>query len=60
MERLHNERGKAAFMLTDRLQKHRLIHPRNDATVPEASADTEEDMEDDIETFEVDDGTREV
>ncbi|KAJ6626668.1 hypothetical protein B0H10DRAFT_1780855 [Mycena sp. CBHHK59/15] len=64
MERLHTERGKAAFMLTERLQKHRLTHPKNDATVPESSTDaeanTEEDMEDDVETFEIDDGTGEV
>ncbi|KAF7351696.1 hypothetical protein MSAN_01602600 [Mycena sanguinolenta] len=54
MERLHNECGKAAFTLKDRLQKHWTTHRTNNATVPEASADAEEDIEDDIETFEVD------
>jgi hypothetical protein len=31
MERLHYERGRAAFTLRDRLQKHRLAHPRDSA-----------------------------
>ncbi|KAJ7354118.1 hypothetical protein DFH08DRAFT_691424 [Mycena albidolilacea] len=31
MERLHYERGRAAFTLRDRLQKHRLAHPHDGA-----------------------------
>lgn len=32
MERLHYERGRAAFTLRDRLQKHRLAHPKDQNT----------------------------
>jgi hypothetical protein len=48
MERLHYERGKAAFTLRDRLQKHRIAHP--------TSADEQDPIiaDDDIEWFETD------
>ncbi|KAJ7089594.1 hypothetical protein C8R44DRAFT_892286 [Mycena epipterygia] len=46
MERLHFERGRAAFTLRDRLQRHRLNHP---------SVETAIDEEDDgVEWFDVD------
>ncbi|KAJ7015995.1 hypothetical protein C8F04DRAFT_1283370 [Mycena alexandri] len=48
MERLHYERGKAAFTLSDRLQKHRLAHP-SDGEESELLV-----AEDDIEWFEID------
>ncbi|KAF8144269.1 hypothetical protein K438DRAFT_1632122 [Mycena galopus ATCC 62051] len=39
-EELHYERGKAAFTLRDRLQKHRLAHPHDKtASVEEAAGD---------------------
>ncbi|KAJ7350894.1 hypothetical protein DFH08DRAFT_695269 [Mycena albidolilacea] len=37
VERLHYERGRAAFTLRDRLRKHRLAHPSNQAPVIEGS-----------------------
>ncbi|KAJ7176348.1 hypothetical protein C8R43DRAFT_1084702 [Mycena crocata] len=42
MEKLHYERGKAAFTLHDRLQRHRIAHPNSDA---DAEVKDEEDME---------------
>ncbi|KAJ7189855.1 hypothetical protein GGX14DRAFT_607746 [Mycena pura] len=55
MERLHNERGKVAFTLKDRLQKHRTTHPNHNTTIPVPVEDTGvEDAEDDVKTFEVD------
>ncbi|KAJ7605847.1 hypothetical protein DFH06DRAFT_1348440 [Mycena polygramma] len=50
MERLHNERSKAAFTLKDRLQKHRLAHPTASEDPPDLVV-----AEDDIEWFEMDD-----
>ncbi|KAJ7630261.1 hypothetical protein FB45DRAFT_792746 [Roridomyces roridus] len=50
MERLHYERGTAAFTLTDRLQRHRRAHPKE--SVPDL-LDGQEDDEDE-EWFEVD------
>ncbi|KAJ6602853.1 hypothetical protein DFH09DRAFT_1470889 [Mycena vulgaris] len=60
IERLHYERGKAAFTLRARLQKHRLAHPLNglddEEDVPPAM-----DTADDIESFRVrDDGTVQI
>ncbi|KAJ7489705.1 hypothetical protein B0H11DRAFT_1860262 [Mycena galericulata] len=46
MERLHYERGKAAFTLRDRLQRHRLNHPTGD--------NSDSTAEEDIEWFEMD------
>ncbi|KAJ7601708.1 hypothetical protein DFH06DRAFT_1276631 [Mycena polygramma] len=55
IERLHYERGQAAFTLRNRLQRHRLAHPLNG--LDEGQADTLDaiDTADDIETFDVDD-----
>ncbi|KAF8159023.1 hypothetical protein K438DRAFT_1985956 [Mycena galopus ATCC 62051] len=52
MERLHYERGQAAFTLKTRLQRHRIAHPQNglDDQSPDAV-----DTADDIETFHLDD-----
>ncbi|KAJ6566097.1 hypothetical protein B0H19DRAFT_940510, partial [Mycena capillaripes] len=55
MEKLHQERGKAAFTLKERLQKHRMTHPNTTTIGLEESANGDlQDVEDDIETFEVD------
>ncbi|KAJ7023008.1 hypothetical protein C8F04DRAFT_1271905 [Mycena alexandri] len=51
VERLHYERGKAAFTLRDRLQKHRLAHPAGDADLEEPELEL---ADDDIEWFEAD------
>jgi hypothetical protein len=51
MERLHTERGKAAFTLKERIQKHRMTHSNN-TVVSEEDANVD-DVEDDIETFRV-------
>ncbi|KAJ6464032.1 hypothetical protein C8R45DRAFT_840554 [Mycena sanguinolenta] len=47
MEQLHYERGKAAFTLKDRLQKHRLAHPStsDQATTTEDDGDNDEGEE---------------
>jgi len=50
MERMHSERGKAAFTLTQRLQRHRINHPNDALGTIEEPADN---MEEDIEWFEV-------
>jgi hypothetical protein len=60
MEELHYERGKAAFTLKDRLQKHRIAHPKDMPIHEPHDSDmltlAEDDAEqDDIELFEVDD-----
>jgi hypothetical protein len=58
MERLHFERGRAAFTLRDRLQKHRLAHPdvSADDDMPAEEGEEEDDRE---EWFELDgDGVR--
>jgi hypothetical protein len=54
MERLHYERGQAAFTLKTRLQRHRIAHPQNglDDQSPDAV-----DTADDIETFHLDNDT---
>lgn len=49
MEKLHYERGKAAFTLRDRLQRHRVNHP---------TGDDEEINEEDIEWYELDEHGR--
>ncbi|KAJ7674269.1 hypothetical protein B0H14DRAFT_3687488 [Mycena olivaceomarginata] len=54
MERLHNERGKAAFTLKERLQKHRKTHPSSQVAASDGHVEADEDGEDDIETFEID------
>ncbi|KAJ7882358.1 hypothetical protein B0H14DRAFT_3755558 [Mycena olivaceomarginata] len=54
MERLHNERGKAAFTLKERLQKHRKTHPSSKVAASDGHVEADEDGEDDIETFEID------
>lgn len=51
MERLHFERGRAAFTLKDRLQKHRLAHP----SAPADSSGFDED-DDGEEWYEVQGG----
>ncbi|KAJ7936288.1 hypothetical protein B0H13DRAFT_1946806, partial [Mycena leptocephala] len=51
MERLHYERGQAAFTLKTRLQRHRITHPQNG--LDDQSPDTV-DTADDIETFHLD------
>ncbi|KAJ7227279.1 hypothetical protein GGX14DRAFT_629178 [Mycena pura] len=47
MECLHNERGKAAFTLKDRLQKHRTTHPNHNSTIPMPVEDEDPNVEDD-------------
>ncbi|KAJ6462258.1 hypothetical protein C8R47DRAFT_1327226 [Mycena vitilis] len=54
MEKLHIERGKAAFILKERLQKHRMTHPNSTVPPDETTPDGEMQDEDDVETFEVD------
>ncbi|KAJ7513195.1 hypothetical protein B0H11DRAFT_1698549 [Mycena galericulata] len=55
MERLHYERGRAAFTLRDRLQKHRLAHPS--ASVDDHAPETAiEDEDDGTEWFDLDRG----
>ncbi|KAJ7668842.1 hypothetical protein B0H17DRAFT_1335884 [Mycena rosella] len=51
IERLHTQRGQAAFTLRDRLQRHRLAHPSNglDSDAPGAP-----EVDEDIEWFDVD------
>jgi hypothetical protein len=45
MERLHFERSRAAFTLRDRLQKHRLAHPRDPLPDLQDNTDDDEDLE---------------
>lgn len=55
MERLHFEKGKAAFTLKDRLQRHRVSHPDNSMPnmVANAESDNElDDLEENIQWFE--------
>ena len=47
MERLRFEKGKAAFTLKDRLQRHRVSHPNNALSIPGQQDEVEED--DDLE-----------
>ncbi|KAJ6463105.1 hypothetical protein DFH09DRAFT_1492323 [Mycena vulgaris] len=54
MELLHFERGRAAFTLRDRLQKHRLAHPNAPADETSLAAAMEEEEDDGIEWFEAD------
>ncbi|KAJ7216341.1 hypothetical protein GGX14DRAFT_391184 [Mycena pura] len=54
MERAHYERGRAAFTLRERLQRHRQTHPENALDGDEEELDDEEDLRDDIEWFETD------
>jgi hypothetical protein len=49
MERMHTEKGKAAFTLTERLQRHRVNHP-NDTLTPNGDTD---DLEENMQWFEV-------
>jgi hypothetical protein len=51
MERLHYERGQAAFTLRTRLQRHRIAHPQNG--LDDESPDTVDTAED-IKTFHLD------
>jgi hypothetical protein len=53
MERLHFERGRAAFTLRDRLQKHRLAHPGASGD-DNALAEALEDEDDGEEWFQMD------
>jgi hypothetical protein len=50
MERLHLDRGQAAFTLTQRLQRQRVNHPDDFLSLPNAATDIEEI----VEWFEVD------
>jgi len=59
MEQLHFEKGKAAFTLKDRLQRHRIAHPNNSMSnemSDPANHDVNDDLDENIEWFEVVEG----